>query len=240
MNNSSFINAPIKYITNLSLISLDGNDIIIEPGAARNSNNTNDIILTAPLTVQTNIVGKNGWDVAVPTGTNAPAVYIIGDSTQYNPTAGLLSLNHDIPVLPPNYDMYRKIGTISLVGSIFVNAADQLGLESTRSLLFTGPAPIDTGFNLTNFTQVDLSDYCNPGKGLAYLNVLYTSSAPGNSCAFQVVGGGNPVGTVTISNGAAASVWHQIAVNYRVGEIDVKVSTGDTLDIYLSGFTEYL
>ena len=112
MPNTPIVNAGLKYANGLQLAWASDETITIAAGAARDSSNTNDIVLDASVTVSNIVSGANGLDTGSVAANTMYAVYLIGDSTGYESTAGLLSTDASSPNLPGGYDMYRRIGWV--------------------------------------------------------------------------------------------------------------------------------
>lgn len=118
------VNAGLLYVNNLQLTAgavdagtgLFVTTMGIAAGQARDSTDINDITLSAAvvLNTATTAIGRvNGLDQGTGLTANAQyAVYAIGDSTGYEPSGSLMSLSFTQPLLPPGYDMFRRIGSV--------------------------------------------------------------------------------------------------------------------------------
>lgn len=251
------VNAPNLYVNGLSyaanIIGLgNGTSFTITPGAARDSTNTNDIISNNNITINTLVNGVNGLDTGTIATNSVYAVYIIGDSSDYHPTAGLVSLapitTQFAPVMPSGYDLYRRIGVLltnTTTGTTIVPMF-QLGSGSTRSYYLVATLPALTAGNATTFTPVTLQNIVPSftGNEEVYFNLTYTSASAANTVDFNAFGT-SP--NVSRSNGAASTtitpIWLMLrdssepqypTFNYRT------TSASDSVTLTLAGFKDYL
>ena len=139
MSNVPIVNAGLKYVNGLNL----SNDAVapdtiinVAAGACRDSNNVNDIVVAAALSVDGGVVGVNGVDLAVIVLDSLYAVYVIADSTKYKTTAAILSLNASAPTLPRGYDIYRRIGFALTDGTADWLLFDQRGNGENRTMWY--------------------------------------------------------------------------------------------------------
>lgn len=133
-------NAGTKYINGLRLTN-DGttpDEIVnIASGAARSSSNNNDIELDAAVDVNNTLSGAGGLDDGSVAADTLYAVYLIGDSSKYNATAGLLSLaSNATPSLPFGYDMYRRVGYVLTDATSDFLLFDQRGNSADRTMWY--------------------------------------------------------------------------------------------------------
>lgn len=139
------VNAGNLYINGLQLNWATTTEILVAPGAARDSTNTNDIVVTASAGLEcvTTVSGAGGLDIGTIAASTFYAVYVIASSlsadpdvqmgmqrqgttvvanpepntTNNPPPAIVISLSFVQPTLPENYDMFRRIGTVKTDGS---------------------------------------------------------------------------------------------------------------------------
>ena len=163
----------------LSFVSLSS--VSIAPGGARSSDNTLNILVSAPLTVDLTVAGAGGLDTGVEAPSTFYFVYVIADSTGVNPAAGLLSISSSSPTLPAGYDKFRRVGTVrNNAGSDiidFLQHGSGFGREvfyddgiANRNVLSAGAAvPV---------TAVDLSAFVPPTSRLAYMHWRQSGTPP--------------------------------------------------------------
>lgn len=82
----------------------------ITEGNCRDSINTRNLDLIAPLEVSLSISGAGGLDTGSPQSNEWYAVHVIGDTNKNNEITVILSLSHNNPTLPSGYDLFRRIG----------------------------------------------------------------------------------------------------------------------------------
>lgn len=158
----------------------------IEPGSARDSTNTADIVVGGTLTADIAVSGVNGLDTGVEAADTWYALYVIGDTTDVNPTASLLSASFSAPTLPVGYDMFRRVGAVyNLSTSDFRNFYQQ-GNGRTRTIQWLVPhnpaeSVVDafTGSNAVQLT--DCSDWIPPSSGVGVFQVALTVQATSHS-----------------------------------------------------------
>lgn len=142
----------------------------LSAGTARDANNVMDITLgaanpnlegstvTAPLTLDTAVVGANGIDTGVLEASKVYAVYVIADSRYYNPTAGLVSLSLTAPTMPFGYDSFRLIGYAVTDSSVHFLKMYVSGTGNARRFTFDSPqATSVTAGTSATYAAIDLS-----------------------------------------------------------------------------------
>jgi hypothetical protein len=257
---------PHLYIQGLQLsvaTPTAGTIICVAPGAARDSNNTIDMVVGLEnyfgvdnpavqfqgyqpgLFVNSAVVGANGLDQGTIAASTQYAVYLIGDSRQYNNVAAVLSLTSNTgPLLPSGYDSYR------LIGFWATNSSSQFVYSSNKpqniaGLLTYSNSPaisVLSGGNATSFTAIDLTgNSAIPTTTLqnviVTLLVQFTPSAAGDTVQFRPTGSSATGGLPTITGATAGIAQTQyIQVIAGVGsskpEIDYKVSvSGDAVSV---------
>ena len=158
--NFSIVNAPNLYVDGLRITWDTEKLITVSPGAARDSTNSNDITLSAPIILNNQITGPQGLDIGI-AGQGMYFVYLIGDSTLYSPTSAVFSLSSTGPQLPMGYNMWRRIGSVSMRQNgpnVFIikrfkqygNSQDRLNLYAIAyPVLFQTACAPDTAINLS-------------------------------------------------------------------------------------------
>lgn len=161
--NIPVVNAGNLYVQGLKLTwqattpALALPTISVQAGSCRDSQNIDDIILPAPVTLVVNQFGANGLDInaynpATPSKLYTNSfyyVYLIGDSTEYQPTAVFLSLDFvpnqpSAPTvvgkinLPLGYDMYRRIGYVFTTNDTIpvIQGFSQYGSSNLREMWY--------------------------------------------------------------------------------------------------------
>lgn len=244
--NTPIVNAGIKYVTDLQLTKTAAKTISISSGAARDFTDTNDITLSAPVTVNGAVVGQNGVDVAVLVASTMYGVYVIGDSTGYHATAGLLSLaTNTTPSLPSGYDMVRRIGWILTDSSANILQFYQYGQGQNRDYYYdVGISALSAG-NATTFTAINLSASVPPRATEVMFDIAFTANAATDTAQFLPFGSTATNGNVRFGTGVAAAQVGSITVpsqlNSTIPEVLYKVtSASDSLTLLVTGFKDFL
>jgi len=87
--------------------------VTIGLGACRDKTDTYTIRTTVPIIANIAILGAGGLDTGVEAPSTFYSIFVIADSTGVLPPNSLLSTGGDNPtVLPPGYDIYRRVGYV--------------------------------------------------------------------------------------------------------------------------------
>jgi hypothetical protein len=231
--NNPVVNLGEYYVNGLDLLWKTVNTVNLNPGMARDSTGTCDIVLPATVTISGLVVGVNGMDQAVQVASTLYNIYVINDSKGYYPTAGIFSLaSNNGPYLPFGYDSYRR------VGSVLTNSSNQMirfyqtfSNSQTRYYWFDGPqllgqaTPGSTTYvnavlgGVTGSTPATNPNplFVPPIAAQVFLAVVFTPIAAGNSVTFlpyPSVNGG--VGLVSVS-GSVAGVAQSAGISIPFG-----------------------
>lgn len=260
------VNLPLPlYISGLNLSVASTTVIAIAPGQARDVNDQIDMPVgfpnyiggltpaptflncPQPLFVNSGVVGANGLDAGTLAASSNYIVYLIGDSTNFKPVAGLISLaSNQYPLLPAGYDSYRIIGFVSTDSSVHFTAASILNAAFEKSYFLQPYVSVLSGGNATTFTAIDLSSAIPTTTDpfvIAYLNVIFTPAAVGDVVQFRPTGSTATSGLVTIV-GQAAGISQTECVTVMTGvasskpEVDYKVTaSGDSVSVLVEGYS---
>lgn len=244
--NTPIVNARIAYVNGLQLAWVNTTSFTMAAGAASNSNDINDIILPAQVTNLITSVGVNGVDIAAAVASSFYAVYVIGDSTGYQPTASLISLNLTTPSLPFDYDMYRRVGYILTDGSAHVLKFWQYGNGSGKDMWYDTPIATPAITTSTTYVTQSLAAGVPPIVCEAFLKYTYGPATAGNNFQIGPYGStpsaamievASPVITVT----AIGPLVVPTALNAGVPTVEHKESSAsDTLALLVSGYRDNL
>ena len=263
IQNETIYALPHLYIQGLQLSAASTTVMAVAPGAARDSTNSIDMVVGLQnyfgidnpaqlylnyqpgLLINSAVNGANGLDTGTIAASTQYAVYLIGDSRNYNNTAAVISLTSNIaPLLPSGYDSYRLIGfweTDSSSHWVYATHKPQniAGLQT----YFNVPAiSVLSGGTATTFTAIDLTtNAAVPTTTLpnviVTLLVTFTPVAVGDVAQFRPTGstatGGLP--TITgVAAGIAQSQYIQMiaGVGSSKPEIDYLVtSSSDAVSV---------
>ncbi len=244
MPDTPIVNAGVKYVNGLALTLLTDETVQIAAGAARDTTNTNDIILNEAVTINGLAVGANGVDVAALAASQLYAVYLIGDSTKYQDAAGLLSLDAEQPLLPFGYDMYRRIGWVRTDGSADLLQFWQYGEGQERMYYYDVGISELSGGAATTFTAIDLATSVPPIVTEVLLDLTFTPDGATELAEFLPFGSAATAGIVRFGTGVAGAQVGMVMVPAQlddgVPKILYKVATGDTLTVLVAGFKDYM
>jgi hypothetical protein len=267
IQNETIYGLPHLYLDGLTIYSAaptGATAIVVAPGAARDSTNSIDMVvglqnyfnITNPapqflnyqpgLLVNSLVNGANGLDTGTILASTQYAIYLIGDSRNYNNTAAVLSLTSQLaPVLPSGYDSYRLIGFWATDGSkhfVYSNQKPQ-NFPQKPLVYFNIPAiSVLSGGNATTFTAIDLTtNSALPTTTLqniiVTLLVTFTPAASGDVVQFRPTGSAatSNIPTITgVTAGIAQSQYIQMiaGVGSSKPEIDYLVSaSGDAVSV---------
>jgi len=242
--NTPIVNAGVKYVNGLELTKTAAKIISIGAGAARNSTDLNDIVLDALVSINGATVGAGGVDVAALVASSFYAVYIVGDSTKYAATTGLLSLSGTTPNLPGNYDMYRRIGWVLTDGSANILQFWQYGEGQERIYYYdVGISELSAGSSAT-FAEINLATSVPPIATQVLFDVTYTPNGATDVAEFLPFGSAATSGFIRFGTGVAGAQVDTVTVPCRldagVPKVLYKVTAGDTLTLLTVGFTDFL
>lgn len=207
------VNFGTKYADGLKVGFLDATHVFVDPGAARDSTNTNDIILKSNIRIDITAIGANGLDTGTLTGATMYAVHLIGDSSGYNPTAAMISLSATSPILPLGYDMFRRIGWMLTDAFSHVTLFNQYGDGKTRTYYYDQPLLFFSGAHITTFLEVTLAAsvpiLAAPFSADVLCQIQFQSAAAADKTDFTAFNNGIPL--VSYSNGfvgtAINTIW---------------------------------
>ena len=188
------VNAPEMYVEGLNLSWESVTELNVAAGRARNSSNQNDIILDSAVVIDGSSNGANGLDIGDLANNTFYAVYAIADSFKNSDAAAMISADLDQPLLPTDYDMYRRIGYVKTDGSAEFLEFRQEGLGQNRWMWYDAAIATDiTAGASATFAAVDLSDGIPDlsNSGMVNLLAVFTPTAaedtlelrPGDSSA---------------------------------------------------------
>jgi hypothetical protein len=246
--NTPIVNARIAYVNGLQLSWLTTTTFSMAAGAASNSNDINDITLSAPVTNLITSVGPNGVDIAAAVASSFYAVYVIGDSTEYQPTASLISLNQTTPALPFGYDMYRRVGFILTDGAAHVLKFWQYGNGSLKDMWYDTPIATPAITTSATYVTQSLAAGVPPIVCETFLQYVYGANSAGNVFEIGPYGSIPTVAMITVSSpvvlGTATQSGQLLvpsALNAGAPTVEHKESSSsDTLALSVSGYRDNL
>lgn len=248
------VNRGLLYINGLYLSNdaTTPNTLLdVSSGACRDSTNTNDIVVSSAVVINTAVNGALGLDTGTIAASTMYYVYAIGSSTNQigngqpfsaYPGSALISLSITQPTLPVGYDMFRRIGTIVTDGAVHILPFTQIG----RRMMYQTPIATGvTGGAATAFTSVAINTTPTvpPIATMVYFNASLTPQAAGHAATLA------PLSTVAgaISSqvsGDVAAVAHVAPMSSPCSatpQVFYKVANaGDALTLTVLGFDDIL
>lgn len=238
------VNAGLLYVNGLGIAKTGNKTLSMATGAARNSSNDNDIIVSSALSINGANVGANGVDLAALVASSFYAVYVIGDSTLYNSPAALLSLSATTPSLPEGYDMSRRVGWILTDGSANILQFWQYGSNETRTYYYDVGISELSGGSATTFTAIDLATSVPPIATEVLFDITFTPDGATELAEFLPFGSSATNGIVRFGTGVAGAQVGMVTVPAQldsgVPKVLYKVASGDTLTVLTAGYKDFL
>lgn len=239
------VNAGLLYVNGLGISKTSNTVVALATGAARDSSNTNDIVLGTAAAINGAVVGANGVDLAAIVASSLYAVYAIADSSGYKATAGLLSLSATAPTLPSGYDMYRRVGYVLTDGSAHILQFWQYGTGQLREVYYDVGISVLSGGTSTSYANVDLTAAVPVASLNVLFDVAYTANSATNLAQFLPFGSSATNGIVRWGSGVAAaqvtSLVIPCGVNAGKPEIQYKLTSGsDALTLLVTGYFDQL
>lgn len=199
------VNAPFLSIQGLRLGWTDGTHITVAAGRARNSSNLNDIILSAPITINTAAQGAAGLDIGAMANNTFYAVYVIGSSYSAASPSALISADLNQPLLPGDYDMYRRVGFVLTSGAAAILEFRQTGTGVDRWMWYdAGIEELNAGAQAA-YTAVNIATSVPAMATEVLFDVILTPTGAADTVHLQPTGATAADGYAILS-GAVAGV----------------------------------
>lgn len=249
-NNSIPLRLGKSYVEGMRVSVASTTTLGIALGICRDSGNLNDLVLNAPVVINFANAGVvNGIDTGAIGASKLYYVYVIGSSLDPNglvyPQGGLVSLSSS-PLLPPGYDIYRRVGWARSGAGSTLLTMYQSGSGNVRQYSYdTMIAALASGTAQT-LTAIDLSASCPPLDNMKVnFFVEFTPATAGDTVKFAPFGS-----TATVIpgvSGAVASVKQsmQVPVLAKLDTATPKVlyinsAASCDSDIWVQGFEDVL
>lgn len=221
--------------------------LTVTAGNAFDLFNVVKLILESNTIINGAINGINGLDTGSLGADTFYAAYIIGSQDNIQPIGLILSEDFKIPLLPNNYDAYRRIGLALTDGSShFINLIPSNSLlEGSNVRIYSYPSPISvlSAGTSDTYADVDLSGSVPILNSLLVnLNFTYTPNNGGNFFSVIIPGPETNIPS-QIANTANVPLEGIISAvsNLVMGAPSVQylVQTGDELDLSVYSFQDY-
>jgi hypothetical protein len=232
------VNLGSLYLNGLQLNWFSTTEILVAPGAARDSTNVNDIVVTNAngLTCLTTTQGVGGLDIGTIAANTFYAVYVIGSSLSADPDvqmgmqrqgtvvvanpepntgnnpppAIVISLSFVQPQLPEGYDMFRRVGIVKTDGASHFIPFWQSGINAARTMWYDTAINVLTAGASAAYVTESLAAAIPDAVGQCdvIFDVLLTPTAAGNTVNLRPTGSTSTNG-VSIMSGDVAAVVHE-------------------------------
>ncbi len=242
------VNLGYKDIQGLRVSFLSGTTLSIALGQVRDSTNTNDIVLSAAVTLNAATAAVvNGIDVGALANSTLYAVYAIGDSTGYNASGSLLSTSFTSPALPAGYDMARRIGAVRTSGAAAILDFNQDGNGVDRTVWYAAAilSPINGGVS-TAFAQVDCTttSLVPSTAGAIIFDVHFTAATAGDNVALRAQSSTSTAGQVIFSGDFVGANIRPMTcpatILAGIIGVDYKISAAGSVVINVAGYVDQL
>lgn len=205
--NIPIVNLGNLYIQALSLVWKSTTSFILNAGQARDISDVNDIVLSSAATISISSTGANALDTGTIAASTLYYVYLIGSSNSLAPSAGLISLSATSPLLPYNYDMFRRVGCVSIDSGSHVRPFTQTGRGQNRTIWYDpGTGASTAGVVIPSSGTSGSTTFVNLGVLTTLVPQLEVECLI--NCAFTPNSAGNVLylAPATIDNGTTATV----------------------------------
>ncbi len=241
--NTQIVNQPFLYANNLQVsnnVATPNTKIDIAAGAARDSTNSIDIILTAS-TLDATINGAGGLDTGDLAAETWYAIHVIGSSTNTQQPAVLLSTSATAPIMPTGYDAFLRIGWILTDASSHFQLYKVYGNGGTREYRWDAIISVLNAEGNTSYTAASMVGAVAPTSNLVILNYTFTPLSDVNTALLRRTGS-TATSNMTIQGVAAKDIRGQLTIDCNNSQsIDYKTtSASDDLSLKVVGFTDFI
>lgn len=195
--------APV--LSGLGISYLTATTMSVAAGECSSSEGTNVFTLSSAVTINAANNGAAGLDTGDLANSTFYAVYAIADSSLHEDPSAILSANVSAPLLPFNYDMYRRIGYVLTDGSANIRNFVQTGNGSSRKMWYDAAISVLSGGTSATYANVNLVTAV-PGSSVVevMLKATVTPTAAADAVNFVPYGSTATVGYAVVSGAVAA------------------------------------
>jgi len=184
--NIPMVNLGNLYLSQMNMAWVSGTTLTVAAGQARDSTNTNDIVLAALVTINAAVNGANGLDTGALANDTFYAVHVVASSIyggnsaadDYLAPCAMLSTSATAPLLPAGYDMFRRVGYVLTSGAAAILDFTQRGNGANRNMWYGAAIAtnITAGASAT-FAAVTASASVPPLAKEVFINAILTADA---------------------------------------------------------------
>lgn len=235
-------NAGEKYINGLNLSWASATTLTIAAGQCRNSSNINDIVVGSALTLNSALTGAGGLDQGSMANNDIYAVYVIGSSYNSSLVSSIISTDHDSPLMPSNYDMYRRVGFVRTNGSAQFLLFHQIGNSADRWMYYDVSIATDiTAGASATFADVDCTGSVPLINTIIDVDCTFTPTAADDPLWLRADGSAAANGQNRMSGSAAGvvKIGHMTCPCLGDATLEYKV-TGSAVALNVQGYLDSL
>lgn len=244
MSLTQIINKPSLYINDMGISYLTTTTILMNSGLVRNSDNSYDITVASPITMNLALNGANGLDVGSLAASSWYSVWAIGDSRNYNAGAYIATLGtHSVPTMPDGYDVLERVAWFKTDGSSHVIKFAQYGIRGERVYIWDEGVQVFNGSSPgLSFTALSLAGSVPPSVQLVKFILSLASNSASNVMRIRPTGTASANHLYVQNSAATNAASHALESNCSaLQSIDYEsTSTSDTLQIWVNGFTDFI
>jgi hypothetical protein len=245
MSKQQIVNKPFMYVNGLNVAWASNTTLTLALGICRDSTNVFDMTLAAAATINAAIVGANGIDTGTFAASKCYAVHVIGDSSGFSATKGLISLSQTAPVLPTGYDIFRRVGWAFSDGSTHFLLVNVSGAGSTKIYAYDEPVSALSGGTSATFADVALTEKVPAVDNLPVKLQLDLTPNAANDAAYVRSGGSSATnGIVMYGSVAAKKSSQEMTVISKLvtaaPTVTYKVTASGSLNALITSFTDSL
>lgn len=244
--NIPVVNLPNLYVNDLKANWASTTTYSLGTGQARDSTNTNDIVLSSGVTINGAVNGANGLDTGSLANATWYYIHAIGSSFNSSLGAGLVSTSSTAPLLPSGYDLFRLVGITLTNGSAQFLKSYCSGNGQYRRHCWDADIAVLTSGTATSLTAISLASAIPPIDYIPVQIVVdYTPATANDMVSFAPFGS-----TATLLPHIAGSVAAkinsgQLTIMSRLDTATPKIlyinsaASGDA-DVWVSGFEYFI
>lgn len=238
------VNAGFKYINGMRLAWASATTLTVSAGQCRNSDNTNDIVQSAAITINGAANGAAGLDIGSLANNTFYAVYAIADSYGNNDPSVIISADTSSPLMPFGYNIYFRIGYVKTDGSAEFLVFRQEGTGLDRWMWYDAAIATDiTAGSSATFAAVDMSGGVPDLTVSSMVNILavFTPTAADDTLELRPGSSSASAGYARASGDVAAvAVTTNMVLPYDATTgIDYKV-TGSAVALNVAAYLDQL
>lgn len=240
--NQQITTLPFKYIDGLNVATASDSTLTVSAGRCRDSQNVYDIVVDEAITINAEVNGVNGLDTGALAASTWYAVHAIGDSSNFNDGAVLLSASVTAPYLPSGYDVFKHVGWARTDGSVDFIILHQKGNSNERKYFYDALVAVLSAQGSATYDAVDCAAAMPPTSTIAMINYTFLPATQTNVFTLRPTGSASTTGftgqTATVSVNAKGYV--ETITDDEQSLDYITSSASDDLTLNVMGFIDYV